>query len=57
MPRDRMYNTARKQTQIRLLPSVMRRIEKERKRRDISKNLVIEKAIERGLPLLEEEAV
>ena len=57
MPRPKTYKSDRVQMQIRLPASVRKRLEKESERRTVSKNFLVEKAIEDALAAWENEAL
>lgn len=55
--RPRMYDDDRVQIQIRIDPKLLQRLKKEALRRCVSKNLLVERAIEEALNTWEGESL
>jgi predicted transcriptional regulator len=55
MPRSKVYPDKRIQTQIRLPPALYKRLDKEARRRGVSRTYLIERAIDASLPGWEKE--
>lgn len=55
--RPRMYDDDRVQIQIRIDPKLLKRLKVEALRRCVSKNLLVERAIEESLNVWEQESL